>query len=140
MTAGARPRPVLHVAEPPAAFLGRPPIVVDCSVLSAALFEEDLRDDARRILMGRTLHAPFLLDSEIANVAVKKSRSGWPHAVVGDALADYVKQVIEFHRPDLAAHYALAMRYALSASDAASRTGVGRTLQMAGITQRPRPK
>ena len=122
--------PELHVAEPPAAYLGRPPIVVDCSVLTAALFEEELRDEARRILEGKSLHAPILLDSEIANVAVKKSRSGWPSAVVGDALADYAQQTIEFHRPDVQAQYALAMRYGLSGYDAAY-------LWVAGMLQVP---
>lgn len=37
---------VLHVAEPAPGYLGRPPIVVDCSVLSAALFQEAAREDA----------------------------------------------------------------------------------------------
>jgi predicted nucleic acid-binding protein len=126
----AAPLPMLHVAEPPAAYLGRPPIVVDCSVLTASLFEEELRDEARRILVGKSLHAPLLLDSEIANVAVKKSRGGWPPAVVGDALADYVQQAIEFHRPDVQAQYALAMRYGLSGYDAAY-------LWLAGMLQAP---
>lgn len=109
----------LHVAEPPPAFLGRPPIVVDCSVLTAALFEETQRDEARRVLVGKTLHAPSLLDDEFANVAVKKHRGGWPEAVIGDALADYLQQAIEFHRPDVQAQYALATRYGISAYDAA---------------------
>ena len=61
----------LYVAEPPPSFLVRPPLVVDCSVLSAVLFEEPMRDAALRQLAGRTLHAPSLLDHEIANVAVK---------------------------------------------------------------------
>lgn len=124
------PLPALHVAEPSGAYLGRPPIVVDCSVLTAALFEEELRDEARRILVGKSLHAPILLDSEIANVAVKKSRNGWPAAVVGDALADYAQQAIEFHRPDVQAQYALAMRYGLSGYDAAY-------LWVAGMLQAP---
>jgi predicted nucleic acid-binding protein len=126
----SNPLPTLHVAEPPAAFLGRPPIVVDCSVLTAALFEEQLRDDARRILVGKTLHAPLLLDSEIANVAVKKSRAGWPQGVIADALADYAQQMIEYHRPDVQAQYALALRYGLSAHDAAY-------LWLAGTLQAP---
>jgi predicted nucleic acid-binding protein len=122
--------PVVHVAEPPAAFLGRPPMVVDCSVLSAVLFEEPTRDDALRIITGKTLHAPGLLDSELANVAVKKSRAGWSQAVVADALADYADQVIERHRPDVLAQYALALRYKLSAYDAAY-------LWLAGFLQAP---
>jgi predicted nucleic acid-binding protein len=111
--------PVVYVAEPPAAFLGRPPMVVDCSLLSAVLFEEPTRDDALRIIKGKTLHAPGLLDSELANVAVKKSRAGWSQAVVAEALVDYADQVIQRHRPDVQAQYALAMRYKLSAYDAA---------------------
>lgn len=124
------PLPTLYVAEPPAAFLGRPPIVVDCSVLVAALFEEPLRDEARRVLAGKTLHAPVLIDSEIAHVAVKKSRGGCPHSMVGDALIDYDQQVIELHRPDVQAQYALAMRYGLSGYDAAY-------LWLAGALQAP---
>lgn len=130
MRGKAAPPPKLYVAEPPAAFVGRPPIVVDCSVLTAALFEEESRDEARRILVGKTLHAPFLLDSEIANVAVKKSRGGWPQAIIASALADYEQQTIEFHRPDVQAQYALAVRHGLSGYDAAY-------LWLAGVLQAP---
>jgi len=119
VNAGGQAQPVLHVAEPPAAYLMRPPIVVDCSVLSAALFQEETRDEAVRILTGKTLHAPVLLDGEMISVAVKKNRAGWPEAVIARALADYVQQAIEFHQPDVEAQYALALRYGLSAYDAA---------------------
>ncbi|HET8747963.1 MAG TPA: type II toxin-antitoxin system VapC family toxin [Ramlibacter sp.] len=128
--AKAANRPVLHVAEPPPAFLGRPPMVVDCSVLSAVLFAEDLRDDAMRIIAGKSLHAPFLLDTEFVSVAIKKSRAGWPGSVVGDALARYAQQQIELHRADVQAQYALALRYGLSAYDAAY-------LWLAGFLQAP---
>ena len=130
MKGKAAPLARLHVAEPPPAYLGRPPIVVDCSVLVAALFEEEARDEARRILVGKTLHAPVLLDSEMANVAVKKNRGGFPQALIGDALADYAQQAIELHRPDVQAQYALAIRYRLSAYDAAY-------LWLAGALQAP---
>jgi predicted nucleic acid-binding protein len=79
---------------------------------------------------GRTLHAPTLLDSEIANVAVKKTRGGSAQGMVGDALAQYAQQAIELHRPDVQAQYALAMRYRLSAYDAAY-------LWLAGALQAP---
>lgn len=111
--------PVLHVAEPPAGYGWRPPIVVDCSVLSAALFEEETRDDALRLLAGKALHAPTLLDHEMVSVAVKKTRAGWPEPVVARGLADYFEQMLELHRTDGAAQYALATRYRLSAYDAA---------------------
>jgi predicted nucleic acid-binding protein len=120
----------IYVAEPPPAYLGRPPLVVDCSVLVAVLFQEPLRQEALRSMAGKSLHAPALLDSEIANVAVKKSRGGLPQAVIGDALEKYVQQAIELHRPDVPAQYALAIRYGLSAYDAAY-------LWLAGALQAP---
>ena len=109
----------LVLAEPPPAFLPRPPLVVDCSVLSAFLFAEPTRDEALHQLIGRSLHAPTLLDHEIANVAVKKKKQGWPAASIDMALAHYAEHDIELHRVDTAGQAALAERYALSAYDAA---------------------
>lgn len=119
MRAKTASRPVLHVAEPPPAFLARPPLVVDCSVLSAVLFQEESREEALRIMAGRSLHAPFLLATELASVAIKKTRGGWPEPRVRDALTLYAQQAMEFHQPDLQALYALARRHGLSAYDAA---------------------
>ena len=130
MKGKAAERPVLHVAEPPPASLGRPPIVVDCSVLSAVLFEEVTRADALRILVGKTMHAPLLLDSEIVSVAAKKNRLGVPEAVITRALSAYSEQEIEFHKPGVRARYDLALRYALSTYDAAY-------LWVAGLLQAP---
>lgn len=108
------------VAEPPPAYIARPPLVVDCSVLSALLFEEPTRDEALRTLSGKTLHAPSLLDHEIVSVALKKRKLGWPIESIDLALADYAAQSIELHRTsDLVAQYGLAIRYQLSAYDAA---------------------
>ncbi len=107
------------VAEPPATYLVRPAIVVDCSVLSAVLFEEPMRDEALQRLAGRTLHAPGLIDHEIASVATKKLGSGWPAESVQAALTDYANQALERHRTDVVAQVALALRYKLSAYDAA---------------------
>jgi predicted nucleic acid-binding protein len=111
--------PVLHLAEPPSAYLFRPALVVDCSVLSAVLFEEATRDDALRLLIGKTLHAPSVLDHEIVSVALKKGRGGWPEAAITLALADYSQQEIDLHRADAETQYQLALRYRLSAYDAA---------------------
>jgi len=130
MRGAAASRPVLHVAEPPPAFLGRPPIVVDCSALSAVLFEEETRDDALRILTGRTMHAPWLLDSEVVSVAAKKARAGGAGEFIAGALSRYVQQDIQFHRPDIATQYALALKYAVSTYDAAY-------LWLAGALQAP---
>ena len=129
MTAAARSRK-LYLAEPPAAYLGRPPLVVDGSILVAVLFQEPSREHALRALRGKSLHAPYLIDSEIANVAVKKARRGQGQALIVEALEHYVQHDIELHRPDVQAQYALAMRYGLSACDAAY-------LWLAGVLQAP---
>ena len=105
-------------------------MVVDCSVLSAVLFREDSSDEALRILAGRTLHAPFLLDSELANVGVKKARAGMQEILIDDALAKYGQHGIELHHPDVREQFALALRYGLSAHDAAY-------LWVAGFVQAP---
>ncbi len=109
----------LHVAEPPASYLVRPPLVVDCSVLSSAIFNEDTRLLALQSMAGRMLHAPHLLDHEIVSVALKKSRLGWSAEVIADALADYSVQEIEMHATQAEAQHELAGRYGLSSYDAA---------------------
>ena len=109
----------LIVAEPPAGYLARPALVVDCSVLAAVLFEEPSRDEAAQRLAGRTLHAPTLIDHEIASVALKKHAQGWPAESIALALGDYAEQALELHRSDVAAQCELAHRYGLSAYDAA---------------------
>jgi predicted nucleic acid-binding protein len=109
----------LFVAEPPFAYQVRPALVVDCSLLSAVLFQESTRDMALQQLAGRSLHAPNLLDHEIANVAVKKQRQNWPVEAIELALTGYALQQIEYHRVDVAAQVLLAQQYKLSAYDAA---------------------
>ena len=116
MSKGSR---ALHLAEPSPGYLFRPPLVVDCSVLSAVLFQEETRDDALALLSGKSLHAPLLLDHEIVSVALKKARAGWPEAAIELALSDYAQHDITLHRADGPAQYALAVRYKLSAYDAA---------------------
>jgi predicted nucleic acid-binding protein len=114
-----QPGPALILAEPPPAYLVRPPLVVDCSVLSAFLFEEPMRDEALRHMLGKTLHAPTLLDHEFANVATRKLHQAWPAESIEMALADYAAHEIGLHRVDIAAQVALANQYGLSAYDAA---------------------
>ena len=115
----AAPAPTLYVAEPPAAYLARPALVVDCSVLAAVLFEEPSRDQALARLAGRSLHAPTLIDHEIASVALKKHQQGWPAESITLALADFAEQALELHRTDVSAQCEIAHRYSLSAYDAA---------------------
>ena len=115
----AAPAPTLYVAEPPAAYLARPALVVDCSVLAAVLFEEPARDQALARLAGRSLHVPTLIDHEIASVALKKHQQGWPAESITLALADFAEQALELHRSDVSAQCEIAQRYGLSAYDAA---------------------
>ena len=107
------------MAEPPALYLARPALVVDCSVLSAVLFEEAMRDEALQRLAGRTLHAPTLIEHEIASVAMKKLAQGWPVKSVQAALADFATHALELQRSDVVVQVELAQRYKLSAYDAA---------------------
>ena len=109
---------VLYVAEPPAQYLARPPVVVDCSALAGLLFHEEWEALAAEKIHGRTLHAPFLLQIEIASVALKKQRKGFPD-IVTDALAQYADLDINLYRVEPQDALPLALRYKLSAYDAA---------------------
>ena len=110
-------RTPLYVAEPSAQYLARPPLVVDCSAVAGLVFQEDWRDDAAQQMMGRSLHAPYLLQVELASVAVKKLRRGEQHAA--DGLAEAKNLLIELHALQPQAVADLAMHYKLSAYDAA---------------------
>ncbi len=109
----------LLVADPPAVWLVRPPVVVDCSALAAWLFQEPEMDQAAAMLRGKTLHAPSLLPCEIANVARQKVKSGAnaEHTMV--LLDDFAAHQIDWHAPPPQAVLVLANRWSLSAYDAA---------------------
>ena len=112
--------PRLLIAEPAAAYRNRPPLVADASVIAAALFSEDGGDEAAALLHGRDLHAPHLLDCEIANVALKKHRrQDVPATTVISALQTYARLPIERHAVDAAAVAVMAARFTLTAYDAA---------------------
>ena len=64
------------VAEPRSTCRRLPPIVVDCSVLAALLFDEPEGNSAARVLAGKSIFAPWLIDHEIISVGLKKARSG----------------------------------------------------------------
>ena len=106
----------LHVAEPPARYLVRPAVVIDCSVLAGLVFREHWYDVAQDHLQGRAIHAPHLLMYEITNVALKKHRRGEAHALPG--LAAALVPDVELHEVEMAPGFALAQRYQLSAYDA----------------------
>lgn len=107
----------LFVAEPPPQYLVRPSLVVDCSVLAGLLFQEHWIELARARIEGRNLKAPWLIDYELANVAVKKHRAGFTE-LARDGLLAYAEMDIERFETSPSAVYALATRYQLSAYDA----------------------
>lgn len=109
----------LFVAEPPTQYLVMPPLVVDCSVLSSALFEEESRDVALDRLKGKALHAPYLLEHELVSVALKQQGLGRSAESIALVLASHSKLNIAFHATDVEAQHGLAVRYKLSAYDAA---------------------
>ena len=86
---------MVAVAEPPAAYRARSPLVVDSSIVCAVLFDETERAQALERIEGRSLFAPHLLDHEVVHVALKKQRGGWPADSLGLALADYAAYRIE---------------------------------------------
>ncbi|MGH6872054.1 MAG: type II toxin-antitoxin system VapC family toxin [Rhizomicrobium sp.] len=49
-------------------------LVVDASAIAAMLFDEPERDEVRVHTKGAVLHAPNLIQSELANVCAKKAR------------------------------------------------------------------
>jgi predicted nucleic acid-binding protein len=109
---------VLYLAEPPAHYIARPPVVVDCSALAGLLFQEEWRDLAAEKIHGRSLHAPFLLQAEIASVALKKHRKGFAD-LVADALTQYAEMDLHLYRVEPQDALTLALRYQLSTYDAA---------------------
>ena len=107
-----------YVAEPPAQYLARPPVVVDCSALAGILFEEPWQALAAEKLHGRNLNAPFLLQAEITSVALKKHKQGLDTLAV-NGLARYDALDIALHQIQPTSVLALALRYNLSTYDAA---------------------
>ena len=109
----------LLVAEPPAQYLVKPPLVVDASVLNALLFNEPERDAAAQQLEGRHLLAPRLLDYEVASVALKKHKRGLPASDIELALSLYEGLALERCDIPVPEVYELATRTGLTTYDAA---------------------
>jgi predicted nucleic acid-binding protein len=107
----------LQLAEPPVRYLVRPPTVADCSVIAGLLFEEPWMAEADSRLGGRDLKAPCLIQSEIANVAVKKQRQGFAE-VAALGLDRFAELEIELLPIEPAAVLDLAQRYQLTGYDA----------------------
>ena len=108
---------VIHLAEPATALLARPPLVVDCSVIAGMLFEESWMAQAEASMLGRDLQAPFLMQTEFAQVALKKHRKGFAD-LAAQGLARFAMVEMALHPVDPEPVHALARRYDLSAYDA----------------------
>ncbi len=108
----------LFVAEPVKTYNNLPPIVVDCSLLAAILFNEPSRGEALKLLSGRSLHAPNLIDHEIISVAVKKSEAN-AGDVATRGINAFRKLRLTRHNLDHQAQFELALSEKLSAHDAA---------------------
>jgi predicted nucleic acid-binding protein len=109
----------LHVAEPPAAFGRRPPAVVDASVVCAIVFAQPELDHALARVRRHALVAPELLPFEVAKVAVMKRRRGAPLDDVRAAVQRFLTLDIVLERADPEGCLDLALRYQLTACDAA---------------------
>jgi predicted nucleic acid-binding protein len=108
----------LIIAEPSGRYEPAQPVVVDCSVVAAALFHEAEGIPAWETLEGLDLNAPQLLPSEFVNVAVKKSRQGF-ESIARQGLADFLELEIVLHPVDPAAQWRIATELGISAYDAA---------------------
>ncbi len=112
--------PTLIIAEPPPEYQSRPLLVVDASVLMAAVFAESNRDQALQWMRGRALHAPQLVDYELANAALNKLRRKQATAEsAAAALAAFAALDIERRPTSLEGVFKLAAQWGLTAYDAA---------------------
>lgn len=119
-TAGARLKVSreLFIAAPLEAYNRLPPMVVDCSLLAAILFNEPSRDEALQVPSGKSLHAPNLIEHEIISVAVKKFEAKADDSIAS-GLSSFSKLRQVRHGIDHKAQFELALSQNLSAYDAA---------------------
>jgi predicted nucleic acid-binding protein len=108
----------LYVAEPAGRYTRYPPLVVDCSVLAAVLFDESEWEAATLAMAGKELFAPGLLDHELVSVALRKTRAGMAE-VARQALIDLAELRLTRCAVNPAAQFELAQRLNLTAYDAA---------------------
>lgn len=109
----------LIVAEPRAAYLHRPRLVVDASVFAAIVFNEKNGAEANGWLRGRTLCAPSLVDLELANTGLNKiRRQALSLEIVNGALEDFASYEIERQEAPFTEAFRLGREYGLTAYDA----------------------
>lgn len=112
--------PALIVAQPPATYTARQPLVVDASVLAAALFGEDEHELAVSWMRAHALAAPQLVDYEIANIALNKLRRKLvDHEAAAQSLSLFAALDITRMPTAMEGVFALAAQYKLTAYDAA---------------------
>jgi predicted nucleic acid-binding protein len=110
----------VQIAEPPATYWPKPPVVVDCNLVAAIVFDEENQADALAVLSGKQPVAPTLLRYEMANVAMNKLRRR--ECQLDDAqegLTHFEAFAIDLVEVSLAPVLDLAAHYQLSAYDAA---------------------
>jgi len=108
----------LYVAEPGGRYTPHPPLVVDCSVLAAVLFDEPERESAALAMAGKELFAPDLLDHELVSVALKKTSLGLTDVAV-QALEDLARLRLTRCAVNARGQFELARKLKLTAYDAA---------------------
>jgi predicted nucleic acid-binding protein len=107
-----------YVAEPGGRYTPSPPLVVDCSVLAAVLFDEPERESAVLAMAGKELFAPDLLDHELVSVALKKSSLGL-RKIAEQALEDLAQLRLTRCAVNGRAQLDMARKLNLTAYDAA---------------------
>ncbi|MDQ2778046.1 MAG: type II toxin-antitoxin system VapC family toxin [Pseudomonadota bacterium] len=120
----------LYVAEPPAARYLRTPVVIDCSVWVALVFNEPAAHKAAALLDIKLMHAPTLLAYEFANMVTGKRRGGVDAIDIERALREFAQQRIDLHPVAAEAMSSVASRFGLTAYHAAY-------LWLAGSTRAP---
>lgn len=108
----------LYLAEPGGRYTRYPPLVVDCSVLAAVLFDEPQREAAALAMAGKELFAPDLIDHEMVSVALKKAASGLAD-VARRGLVDLGDLRLTRRAVEARAQFALASQLEMTAYDAA---------------------
>lgn len=109
----------LILAEPPATYLQRPRLVIDASVIAAAIFKESGAEQADAWMHGHALCAPHLLDYEIGNAALNKLRRRLASREdAAGALTDYAEVELQRFAIDAHAAFELATDYKLTVYDA----------------------
>lgn len=109
-------------------------VVVDTSALAALVFAETGFESVARQLEGQVMHAPTLIDYELASVALKKLRRVPANAAAVLAALETARQVpLARIQPDMVQVVALAVATNLTPYDA-SYLWVAKTLGLKLVT------